>query len=525
MLVLYSYCIIPAIIITVLAAVFRFTGLAWDTGWGLHPDEALIIQGASGISFFSNLFPGFHDYNGLSVYVLALSARLVSVITGSVFWIRDPEGLTLVGRFLSALLSTLSVPLIMALAVRLRDTRTGLVAGLLFTATPLSIQLAHFYTTEGMLLLLYIVLLHICLSFTKSPKLSNLFLLSSVMGFLLATKNTAFLLLPIPLYVLVRTRPTLRCISVFVLCTVSAFFLASPYSFLDAGGYISRFRYLSDVVNGRLLMDWTLQFQETTPLFWVPNLLFAFGPALAAGIIGAAWQIRRMQKKSVCMLVLSLWFISFLLFLGYTYLKFIRYSALSIPLTALFAALLYVRMYAHRTGKIIVTMLCVIQLVWAGMFCQIYTKPHTSVLAAKWIAQHVPPKTMILREKWNSIIRFDRPPLADKQHTLNIMNFYSSETDEKILSITQAIKNADIVIIESPKVKNTVFRLIVRYPKTAQLYKKLEDGSLGLTKVQEFSSYPSFGPFQIRDDWLEETWYAFDHPTVTLYAKKDIVVY
>lgn len=515
--------LILTLAITALSALFRFTGLNWDAGGRLHPDEALIVNGAHAVSFFSQLHPGFHDYNGFTVYLLRLTAHAVTLFTGSTYWIKNPQGLTLVGRGLSAFLSTLSVPLIISLGTLLWNKRTGIVAGILLATTPLAIQLAHFYTTESVLIFLFLLLILTCVSFTIKPSIQNLLAMSLLSGLLLATKNTAYLLLPIPIITLIRSKK-LRLFPLLATGTMTSFFLFSPFSFLDIQGYLNRYKYLADVVSGRLLFDWTIQFQKTSPLFWIPNLFAAFGPIFIVGGIGALSHALYIRKNVGIVTTLAAWFLGFLLFLGFTYLKFIRYSALLVPLSALFAARLLIRKKQTTGHTLLLGIVLGSQLVWAGMYLHIYTSPHTSILASEWIAEHVPPNTTILREEWNSIIRFDTPPLSEITYSVTLHNFYTPETDGLIRERNIMLNTTDVIIIESPKIHRTVARLSDRYPHTNNFYRQLTDGSLGFLKVAQFDSYPSLGPFAIPDDWTEETWYVFDHPTVTIYARDGVCI-
>lgn len=454
-------------LITLLGALFRFTNLNWDMGGRLHPDEALIVNGVLSIKFFSQMFPGFHDYNGFSVYLL----KLFTIGIGNV------ETITVAGRFLSACFSTLTILIVYLIGRKLWNKRTGLIAAVLFACTPLSIQLAHFYTTESILVFLFTLLIYFSLS-------DSVLGMAIVSGLAIATKNTGFLFLPIPLF---QTKHKL----VFLCTTAACFFVFSPYSILDFHGYISTSRYISDVVSGKILMDWTMQFQQTNGLFWLPNLLYGFGLAGILGILG----LLNKQKNTR---IIALWTIGFMLFLAFTYLKFIRYSAPLIPLLSLFAAAFIIKTKLFP--------LIVLQLVWATMFFHIYLVPHTALLAAKVI----PKNSRVLGEEWNSIIKY---PIS----TFNIYTL--PDSPDKMKKLNEAIQNADYFIMQSPKVKNTIMRLKKSYPYMNDFYMKLENGSLGFKKIAEFSSYPSLGPFMIDDGRAEETFTVFDHPYLIIYKK------
>lgn len=516
---------IPPILITIFGAVLRFTNLNWDMGGRLHPDEALIVNGALTIKFFTNLFPGFHDYNGLSVYLLKITSFLVSFVTGSGYWSAAAEGVTIVGRFLSALLATISILLLYQLAKRLWNGTVAVFASLLFAASPLLIQLAHFYTSESIMVFLLILLLISVTRFFEKPTVWSAALMALPAGLLLATKNTSYLFVPIPIAAVILRKPkkSLSLSLIFVLCTLILFFLSSPYSFLDFSGYLTRSQYLADVVSGRLLMDWTLQFLHTTPLFWIPNLLYAFGGMVLVGVGGGLQLLtHKPLRKNLLPVIFAGWMIGYLVFIAFTYLKFIRYSAPLAPFLSLFAAKLLWDIRKPFWGKCIVGIVITSQLLWAIMFFHVYTAPNTSLQAADWIASHVPDHAVLLTEDWNSIIHFDTLSLTKKQLGFLSFNAYSSDTEDKLSDIQFKTREADYIIIESPKVVHTIDHLPDRNARTAQWYMRLENGSLGYTKVAQFSSYPQLGPFTINDESAEETWYAFDHPTVRIYKRNGV---
>ncbi|MBI3385527.1 glycosyltransferase family 39 protein [Candidatus Gottesmanbacteria bacterium] len=440
--------IIP-LVITAIGAMFRFTNLNWDMGGRIHPDEGLIVNGVLAIKAFSRLFPGFHDYNGFSVYLLKASTLVASALTRSGYWSTSAEGVTLVGRFLSATLATVSILLVYYLAKRLWNKEVGYMAALLFACTPLVIQLAHFYTTESIMVFLLLTLSLAGISYVRNPSVYTLFPMAVSMGLLLATKSTAYLFLPIPIG-----------------CTVLA----------------------------------------RTRRSWVFMLL-----------LGVLIKTRKEPLQQL----FAVWSVAFLVFIVSAYLKFIRYSAPIAPFVALFGAKVLFDLKKIIPGKIFVWGIIFVQVIWAFMVYHMYLVPHPSLQAASWIAKYVQDRSVVLTEQWNSIIRFDLPPLSTKQFTFVSFNAYADDTTEKISDLNNITKRADYVILESPKVKNTITRLSERWPQTSGWYRDLTSGNLGFVKVAEFASYPQLGPLVINDELAEETWYVFDHPTVRIYAKKE----
>lgn len=513
--------------ITAAGVLLRFTNLNWDQGGRLHPDEALIINGAMAVRFFSQLSPGFHDYNGLSVYLLKLVSLGVSLLPSIAFWATTPEGMTLIGRYISALLSAASVPLVSICGKQLWNKETGLIAAFLFAVTPMSVQLAHFYTTESILIFLLLILLTATIRFVKKPDMSALAGMGVAAGLLLATKNTSYMFLPIPVAAILfktkRASLVVRAVAVFSITCIAAFFITSPYSFIDWQGYIDRSQYLAAVVSGRLLMDWTVQFQDTNGFWWVKNLLYAFGPLALLGTIGILGFLLQRKFRQIVPIIAAVWSAGFLAFLSFTFLKFTRYASPLMPFFALFAAKLLWDIRKTRTGAIILVATMLSQLLYGAMFFSIYASSHTSLRAADWIGTHVPPGSALFTEEWNGIVRFSRPELKSRGYKVMTVNMYTlPDGQTKTNHLYKTLAQSDYVLLESPKVKNTILRQKNRYPNASQFYESLTSGALGFTKVAEFSSYPHMGVFTIPDDDAEETLTVFDHPTITLYGRTRI---
>ena len=485
---------------------FRFTNLNWDNSNRIHPDEALIVNGANSIRWISNLNPNFHDYNGFPVYLLSGVSQLTKNVS--------IENMTIVGRYLSAFISSISVLLFYFMVIRLFKPAIALSATAAFSFSPLLIQLAHFYTTDSILVFLLILLLYRMNVYSEKPSMKNLIFLSIPIGLSIATKNTGYLFIPLPLMTLLFSKQSinqkLAHATLLAAITITLFFLTSPYSFLDFSGYLNRSKYLSDVVSGKLNFDWTVQFLETTPWYWLLQTIYAFGPLAIVGPIGIGWMMKKNKP-------IALWTIGFMIFLSMTYLKFIRYNAPLAPLYALGFGYLLFKLYKNPIAVLLINILLVIHVLYGTMFFSIYKTPHTSLKAAEWITKNIPAKSTILVEEWNSIIRFNT-----NNYQINSFNFYSPDTSIKRTKLNEELVKSDYILLESPKVINTITKLMNRYPNTYSFYSNLEGGTLGYTKIAKFSSYPRLGPIVINDETAEETFTIFDHPAITIYKNKNL---
>lgn len=511
-----------------IAAILRFTNLNWDRNNRIHPDEPVIINGALKIRFFSNMNPGFHDYNGLSVYILRLAASSVSDITKDASYLKTPEGMTIVGRYISAIASTLTVLFIFLLTKQFFPMMIALSSAIIAAFSPIGIQLAHFYTTDSLLVLFLISLILAMTSYLQKPSVQTLGAMTVMLAFSVATKNTGYFFAPLPLLAIGLTHEAWRRKVTHTLLltggTLIVFFLCSPYSFLDLSGYIERSKYLQQVVAGTRVFDWSMQFQNTSPIYWFTQNIWAFGPLAILGSVGMVFLIgnwlKHRQKKELPLVLLSLWTIGFSIVLSFSYLKFIRYNApLVIGFIVGFSYLFH--KYHHKTPiKIFFFPIVAIQIIYGFMFLTIYLSPHTSLLATTWIKNTVPNDATILREDWNSIIRYEKEPLADKNLHIDSINLYTLPDADILDPLIKKLVTNDYVVLETPKVRNTILRLSDLYPYTSSFYRLLENGTLGFRKIAEFTSYPRIGPVILKDETAEETFIVFDHPSIYIYKNQ-----
>jgi len=177
-----------ALAIVLLAALaLRLYGIDWDDGADLHPDELFIAKivlidrirfdwppdlGALLDPARSGLNPRSADpatgqlrefaYGTLPLWVTDATAWALSRVTGTDWNAMDRA--YLVGRAISAALSALTILPIAALGTSLAGRPVGLMAALFAALAPMSIQLAHFFTTDSWLTFFVALCLLACVS-------------------------------------------------------------------------------------------------------------------------------------------------------------------------------------------------------------------------------------------------------------------------------------------------------------------------------------------------------------------------
>lgn len=195
--------------IFILGAFFRFYGLNWDQNEHLHPDERFLTMAAQGISWPSSLrqffdtphspanphnvgFP-FYVYGTIPLFVVKAASQLAALDTYN--------GLTLVGRFLSAALDTSVVLLVYLISRHLfRRLLPAFFSALIYALSVLPVQLAHFFAVDTYLVFFLTLSFYLLLRLISSKKpfpIAPAIFLGLSFGCALASKITAVLFLPI----------------------------------------------------------------------------------------------------------------------------------------------------------------------------------------------------------------------------------------------------------------------------------------------------------------------------------------
>ncbi|MEK6222984.1 MAG: hypothetical protein N2D54_12125, partial [Chloroflexota bacterium] len=141
------------IVLLFFGAVLRLTGLDWDAGQHLHPDERFL----TGVETALSPVDSFSDYWNTELSTLNPHNRgnaffvygtlPIIVVRYVAEWIGQTgfSQINLVGRQLSALADLGVVVLVYMAAVRLYDRRVGILAAALSTFAVMQIQLSHYF--------------------------------------------------------------------------------------------------------------------------------------------------------------------------------------------------------------------------------------------------------------------------------------------------------------------------------------------------------------------------------------------
>lgn len=492
------------IIVILSGALLRFYDVNWDSYNAFHPDERNISWAVTRIHFFDQLNPKFFAYGGLPIYLYRALGEGVVAITHNPLWLVDWGHIAVIGRYVSALLSTITLYLVFLVAASFFNERMALASTILVAFSPWTIRQAHFSTTETMLVFFVLLLLYLSnKAHTHLTKKQSL-LIGAVWGLALAAKTTSALfgIIPFVAVILSKKRVATKFLHLLIIgvTALDFFFICSPFTLLDWTHFYQSMQYESGVALGKFSVPYTLQFFHTPPyLYQLLTMLWQAGPLVIAGLIGLILLVSR-RKYFL--------FISFpVVYFGWVgswYTKFARYNVPFLPFLTIAAAWFVVR------NKWLLYLTYAVTIVWCLMNFSVYLRPQTRIAATEWIYQNIPNGARIYTEHWNDGLPLEK--LTDKQFQRELLTVYDNDSPQKKEYFADKLSTGDYIILSTRRIWATMPRLSQQYPITSKFYVKLLQGQLGYQEVATFTSYPF-----INDDTAEESIQVFDHPTVRIF--------
>lgn len=540
------------LVILLTGAFLRFYNLNWDRGHYFHPDERNIVSAVAGLKIPGQLNPHFFAYGSLPLYLYRTSGQIISRLGNEPDWALSAAKINLIGRVWSAFWGTLGILLVFLLADQcLRKKQRfffGALSAILFSFTPFLIQIAHFSTTESMLVFFIILISLLSRSYFQRPRAKTLFFLILASSAAVATKLSALSFLIIPFSTIFflfisqkeKVKKLFYRLMVFFLGIVLVFSIFSPYTFFDFPHFQESIRYENGVVLGKLRVPYTLQFQKTLPIvFQFKSLFFSLGPIpTVLGFFGLILFTRQaLIKKRIADFPDLVFFFAYLIYVGSWYAKQVRHLVPLYPFFIIFTVYAFaesrnlinrlkntrLRRKLDASWVILLTVTVFFSLCHGLAFFSIYSRPQTRVAASEWIYTHIPVGAKIFTEHWD-----DGLPLplenypSNSQYDIEPLRIYDEDNQAKLDYYSTKLSRGDYLILSSRRLWGTLINLTKEYPLTSKYYRFLFSGRLGFEKVAEFSTYPCLGyPLRclvyLNDDAAEETFQVFDHPKIFIF--------
>lgn len=521
------------LIIIFIGGFLRFYNLNWDQGLILNPDELDVGKSVLQLEFPNQMNPHFYRYGSLVVYLAFFTRLLFGFITTDISpWI--------LGRFYSALFSTLTILVIYLIGRFFLSRKWALLAAFLLSFTAGSIQQAHFTTPETNETFFMLLSLLFLLRFTRQKSWLSLILASISFGLALSAKVSTFVFAPVFLTaislaylpkphlkqfkqtafsVLKLIKPGLFTITVAII----TFMVTSPYTIWDFSSYKSAIEFEQQVATGSFPVFYTRQFINTTPIIFQMEKIFpyALGPALlVSGLIGLTFFLVKVLKDKYLLLT-AVAFFSIFLPNAFLFVKWTRYMAPVLPFFPLFSALFLSWLYHQSKAASIALAVTVsaITIFWAIAFFSIYQNPDSRLAASKWLQSQTPKESIFAVEGYNVV---DLPLHGFER--LSLVLYYLDDNTASQQDLADALEKSDYFIVQSRRVFANHQRLPKLFPQTSWFYDTLFSGELGFIPIKQFESYPRLPIFDkaliIPDEMAEETWSVFDHPVIRVFKKQ-----
>ena len=523
-----KYLIVLSIVF--LGAFLRFYKLDWGERYFFHPDEYHIAISVNQLSFPDQMHPNFFSYGTFISYLIYFSKQFAV----SVGIISENINPILIGRFFSALFSTVTIPVVYLLTKTLtKKTIPALVAALSVAFSPGLIQQAHFATPESSLIFWILLSLLTIIYWLKHGSGKYLFFSALSFGLALSVKISGLIFFPVyALSVLLKKKLTLQSagksvllFAIFTAASLLTFLVIYPYSVLDWQGFRHSFNYESGVGRGDPLVFYTRQFINTTPvLFQYTKILpYVLDPATlifgTAGVIYSVFLVIKNKFKQKELIIVLSAFLIFFISSSFLFAKWTRFIIPAVPFFAVFTGYMISRIKDKRLYKLTIMSVLSFSLVWSLMFFQIYMNQDVRLQANDWVNENLPQQSIVLTEAGNMI----EIPVSGS-FTKHSFDFYHlDENPELRPRLIDRLVEVNYFIVQSRRMFYNHQRLPDMYPLTNRFYEKLFNEELGFKKIAEFNSYPKLEigkwKLEIRDEGAEETWTVFDHPVVRVYEK------
>jgi hypothetical protein len=538
----------PLLILLLLALTFRFVGIEWDHGYGLHPDERMLIMVTERLTE-TNLNPDFFNYGNFPVYLLRFASWGAA-------WLSDPKfgyyaGIFLIGRLISIAFDLGTLLLVYMLGKHLWSEKIGLWSAFIYTTFVFAIQNAHFFTVDTQLTFWLTLTVYLGLPKANRSIWRKILLTSVTAGLAGATKITGLIGLLIPAYLIVKHftqsihkktnqthSPSQKLPPIFlegisqallaVVVTVTTFFATQPYALINFDLFRQQITEQLKMSSDATIFPYTIQFIPSqiylTPLSDIARWGLGY-PTAGLCLIGFILIVLFIKKNRAFPLAMVLGFyLIYFLLAGRSAVKFMRYFLPLYPFLAL-AGGYALEFISHNISQknsvrlITQSTIVILVLIWPIAWMSIYLHPHTRATASNWLNENLPPGTTIASEHWDDIL----PLRNTKGFNSEILEVYQPDTNHKWNTLNNQLAKSDYLILSSSRVYRSILDNPQRYPIASAWYQALLSNTTDWKLFKEFTSYPriNLGPLdvQFNDDPAQESFTSYDHPRVMIFRR------
>ncbi|MGA9192197.1 MAG: DUF2298 domain-containing protein [Anaerolineales bacterium] len=419
-------------------ALLRFTGLNWDAGTHLHPDERFLTIVESGLrlpkslgEFFNTAASPLNPANsGNTFFVYGTLPIFLVRVLGEWLGRTSYDQIYLVGRATSAGFDLVSLIFLFLLGRRLYGVWTGVLAAAFGSASVLLIQHAHFFVVDPMANTFVLAGLYLAVRVLDEARLADYCLFGLALGMAMASKiNTFPLALVVALAAFIRyakahpeTKPDeviggVKGLALAAVISFITFRIFQPYAFVGTSffdirinpGWMSSMTEILHQSGGEVDFPPALQWADRAPILFSLRNLVLWGLGIPLGVtawLGWGWAAfesfkrRRWDRH----LIPVLWTGGYFAWQSLSFTKAMRYQLPVYPTLAVLAAWAIleawrrapdirwkrVARYARPAVGVVGAGVILATAFYAVAFVNIYRQPMTRVAASRWIYHHLP---------------------------------------------------------------------------------------------------------------------------------------
>ena len=560
-------------LVVALGAGLRLTGVDWDDGAHLNPDERYVTMVADAVEWPRSPAEYFDvGRSPLSPYATETGRNylygqlpLVATKAAATAVHRDVyDGVHLVGRVLSALVDSAAIVLVFAIArlllagfgSRVREA-CSLSAAAFYALSVTAIQHAHFFTMESWLVATTLTAFLLAARLVARPHadfpLLALAATGGALGLTAATKVSGLLVafpvgvaavasalrLPAPTRwhraLALAAAPAAVGLAAYV-----AFRLVSPYAFEHSSwlrvepnsDFRSALEAQRSALAGEVAFPPAYQWLLSTP--WLDplrNLLvWGVGPPLGAlAMVGlavlalTAAGVRssggaRPEHRILALMVVVFVGATFA-YVGSLFAHSLRYLLPVVPFLGV-AAAYGAAVLARRSGALAAGLagaVMVATLLYALAFTAVYRAPNTRIAASQWLLANVPRGATVGNEHWDDGLPVRAPPERFQYVEVPV---FDPDDETKLRKLYDALARVDVYVLSSPRAWNSIGRLPKRFPLMVRFYERLRAERLGFREAARFESPPRLLGVRLDDLPAEESFWVYDHPPVLLFRRE-----
>jgi 4-amino-4-deoxy-L-arabinose transferase-like glycosyltransferase len=251
------------------------------------------------------------------------------------------------------------------------------------------------------------------------------------------------------------------------------------------------------------------------------------------------------DRRRAGMLVLLGWAVPFYLYTARLEVKFLRYMLPMTPVLCLFAADLLWRLGGlisepQRSGDrrstalialrwVLIAIVLLPTALWALAYMRVYAQEHPWQAASRWFYEHAPAGSAYTWEAWGDPLPTNLPDLSLSRERagygdVRMHIYHDMPPQDKVQHIADSLRQADYVVLSTPRLYLSVARLPWRYPVEIRYYELLFGEQLGYDLVAKFTAFPGLNipgmeTFEINDLAADQSFFDYEHPLVLIFRK------